>query len=974
MHKPYSLGQSIGGYTVERVEAFGQVQGWYIELRHTRTKARHIHVACNDDNNGFMVIFPTLPTDDTGVAHILEHLVLNGSEKYPARSAFANMRNRSLSTFRNAFTYPDLTTYPFSTRNQKDFTNLLDTNLDFVFFPNLTEDVFLQEGWRYQFKEQSNPNSPLEYVGVVFNEMKGAMANPVRRVYTTIMRAIFPDLVYRHNAGGEPHAIPHLTWQAIRDFHAAHYHPSNAHFYTYGSFPLEPTLEHIETQVLARFSSTTGAWSVPDQPRFAAPKRREASYAITPEQMGRKHHQVLVSWLLPAVHDGFAQVVLQVLEKVFFGNAASPLEKALLESGLGTALADFSGMFEVRETTFSVGLKDVKEENLAAVEKLIFETLHNLVENGLDTGMVEAAIHQIELSGRETSSISGMPLALALGFKMRLAYIHGGDPFGQLQLDAHLERLAQERQNPRFLEAFIQTHFLKNPHRVTTILRADANLNSEAEASEKTILASVQAGLSEGQKNQIVAQSAQITALQNAPQDVDALPTLELSDIPPVFAEIPCQKHPENDVQFYQYPQPTQGLAYLTLAFDVAHLSDFDKAQLAVIAEILPKLGAGSSDHIEMAKRIERTTGGLKAELVIRGTPENHQEAGQWFSISSKILYRNQDAALAILGDVLKEVVFDLTHLRKILNVYHKSLENRLLNSGYNYAMLLSAAQVVPVAALREQLEGVSHVRRVGQLCKTTDAELREFVAEAQSILQRVFRRSGFVCIVSEASQLESLSNASRTLLRSLPETSAVGNPLPALAIRQAQGICVSSTVADNAVAYPTVSFVHPDAPALMALGEMLSTNHTRKEIREKGGAYGGRAAARYEAGYFVMFSYYDPHIKRTLDVFAAVHEFLEQPFDQDAVKEAILGACRLIDPFLSPSEKAEAAFFDALAGYTLEKRNAFKARLLAVTEADLRRVATTYLHNPSMATVAGLAQLEEANVLMNGVFEIQAV
>jgi presequence protease len=974
VQKPYSVGQSIGGYTVERVEVFFQVQGWYIELRHSHTNARHIHVACEDDNNGFMVTFPTLPTDDTGVAHILEHMVLNGSENYPARSAYANMRNRSLCTFRNAFTFPDLTTYPFSTRNQKDFANMMDVYLDFVFFPSLTQDIFLQEGWRYQFKEANNSNSPLEYAGVVFNEMKGAMANPVRRMYIAVMRGIFPDLVYRHNAGGEPHAIPDLTWQAIRDFHATYYHPSNAYFYTYGSFALEPTLERIESQVLTRFSRQTGAWTVNSQPRFTVPRRTEAAYAITTEQIGTKHHQVLMSWLLPEVHDGFAQTVLQVLERVFLGNAASPIEQALLDSGLGSALADFSGIFEVRETVFSAGLKDVKEENIAAVETLILETLRNLVQNGLDADMVDAAIHQIELNNKDTISDDYVPFALNLGFKVRLAYTHGGDPFGRVQLDTHLERLARERQNPRFLEAFIQTHFLENPHRVTTILRADPNLNSAEAATENTILANLQASLNNQQKAQIIAQSAEIAALQSAPQDLDALPTLEIGDIPTVFAETPCYTRNENGVQLFQYPQPTQGLAYLSLAFDVAHLSDPEKAQLAVLAEILPKLGAGNSDHLEMAKRIERTTGGVKAMLLVRGNPENHHHAGQWFSISSKMLYRNQDAALAIVGDFIKQVVFEPAHLRRMLGVYHKSLENRLLNNGQFYAMLLSAAQVVPLAALREQLEGVSHVRLVGQLCNATDAELLEFIAQAQSILQRVFRRSAFVCVSSEPSQLESLSNASQALLMSLPATDVSSNPLPALATRQARGVYVASTVGNNAATYPTVPFLHPDAPALVALGEMLGAEYIRKEIREKGGAYGGHAGARYEAGYFAMFSYRDPHIQRTFETFAGVHAFLEQPFTKDTLKEAILGACKNIDPLLSPSEKGEAAFFDTLAGYTLEKRNAFKARLLAVTEADLRRVAQTYLHNPSMASVAGLAQLEEANAVMGNVFDIQAV
>src|SRR5438067_116864 len=244
--------ETIGGYTVPRREALDRLEGSSLELRHERTGAHHIHIECGDDNNAFAVFFPTTPQDSSGVAHILEHVVLAGSRRYPVRDPFFSMTRRSLATFMNAFTSADWTMYPFSTRNAKDFSNLLDVYLDATFFPALAEDSFKQEGVRHEYEVPDDPKSGLRYKGVVFNEMKGALASPQAAMQRAIGSALFPGLTYSFISGGDPEDIPNLTWQNLRDFHAIHYHPSNAYFYTYGDQSLERTLERIESNVLSR--------------------------------------------------------------------------------------------------------------------------------------------------------------------------------------------------------------------------------------------------------------------------------------------------------------------------------------------------------------------------------------------------------------------------------------------------------------------------------------------------------------------------------------------------------------------------------------------------------------------------------------------------------------------------------------------------------------------------------------------------
>src|SRR5437899_8745122 len=261
---------AVGGYEVVRREPLERL-GTFIELRHERTGARHIHIECPDDNNGFAVFFPTAPTDSTGVAHILEHVVLAGSQRFPVRDPFFSMTTRSLATFMNAFTRPDSTTYLFSTRNPKDYGNLLEVYLDATFFPKLSEDAFKQEGIRFEFEDPSDPKSGLRYKGVVFNEMKGALATPGAAIDRAIGKTLFQGLPYEHVSGGDPQDIPNLSWEQLRRFHGRYYHPSNARFYTYGDQSLDLTLRAIEDNALGRFQRADIDSSIPNVKRSATP-------------------------------------------------------------------------------------------------------------------------------------------------------------------------------------------------------------------------------------------------------------------------------------------------------------------------------------------------------------------------------------------------------------------------------------------------------------------------------------------------------------------------------------------------------------------------------------------------------------------------------------------------------------------------------------------------------------------------------
>lgn len=970
----------IGNYRVRRIESLPHLDGTFYELLHEPTGARHIHIACPDDDNAFSVAFPTVPQDSTGIAHILEHVVLAGSERYPVRDPFFSMGPRSLSTFMNAMTWPDRTVYPFATRNEKDYYNLLGVYLDACFFPTISYDSFRQEGWRYQFEEMGDAKSPLNYEGVVFNEMKGSMSSASNVMYREIGRAFFPDLTYANNSGGDPRRIPDLTWEGLRAFHARHYHPSNAYFYTYGSFPLEKTLDQIEQNVLSRFEKIDPHTSIPDQPRFKAPARCETTYPIAPGESPDKKSQVLTGWMTTFVGNTVEMLGLSVLERVLLANAASPLRKALIESKLGEALADGTGFeTDFREPVFAAGLKGVNPEEAEAIEKIVLDTLREVAKKGLDTGMVDAAIHRMEIESREVSN-AGMPYALKVFFQLVMPYMNGGDPYLALQFDAALKTLEAEREKGPFLEGLIRKYFLENPHRATIILKPDPQMTGRLEADERAKLDGIRAGLSEAQVHQIVEEAEGLKARQEAAEDLSSLPTLELSDIPMTLEDVP---HTVKEVvganltKLGLFPQPTNGISYLDLQFDVSGLPDRLKDSLPLFAFVVTKMGAGDSNYLEMAEHIEAHTGGIGAAVGQRTLPGDVARFNQNFTLSGKALYRNHDEFFAVLRGLLTDLKWDRSHLKNLLGQLKAGFEARVVQAGHMFAWYQAESQFGGKASLQQRWDGLGQFATLKRLAGLDEGGLEGLVNELDRIRQYLFRQSAVnVCLTSEEAELSDLEARVQDLVSALPQNAVQEekSELPAPALHP-QARTTAVPVAYDAKVWRTVPYNHPDSAALMVLSQLLRSEYLHKEIREKGGAYGGFAVSRPEQGTFVMLSYRDPHIVRTFKVYDGVFKFLEGTIEPDKLKEAILGAAGDVDPLLSPDNKGRVRFFGDLAGYTLEEKTQFKRRMLEVTIDDLRRVADTYLKGEAaLAVVTGEEKIKEANAEMGGIFQVTAI
>jgi Zn-dependent M16 (insulinase) family peptidase len=942
------------------------------EYRHKKTGAQHFHLASKNDENVFLVGLRTVPMDSRGVAHILEHTVLCGSERYPVRDPFFMMIRRSLNTFMNAFTSSDWTAYPFASQNRKDFFNLMDVYLDAVFFSRLHELDFAQEGHRIEFAEPENPDSDLVYKGVVFNEMKGAMSSSVSTLWQTLTEHMFPTTTYHYNSGGDPEDIPDLTYEQLKEFYRVHYHPSNAVFMTFGNIPAVEHQARFEERALSRFDRLDKEISVSDEKRFKQPVVVEERYALEgDEAKGDKTH-IVMGWLLGKSIDLEESLKVQLLSGVLLDDGASPLRRALETTSLGSAPSPLCGVEDSnREISFMCGLEGSKPENAEAMEALVLEVLEEVAENGLPLERVESVLHQLELLQREISGDS-YPYGLQLILEALPAAIHRGDPVAVLNLDPVLVSLREQIQDPDFIKRLVRELLLDNPHRVRLTLKPDANLAAERKQREAERLAVIKSGLSDAQKSEIVELSRKLQERQASEDDPDILPKVGLDDVPPELHDVRGDNVLIADTEGRYYEQGTNGLVYQQIVAELPQLDSGLLDYLPLYIDVLPEVGCGDVTYLEAQAWQSRVSGGIGANLSLRSAYGNVQDGRGFIILGSRALVRNSAEFSRLLQTSFERARFDeQSRIREIIAQLRARREQSVTGAGHQLAMTAAASGIGSVAALQHRIRGLQGINWLKQLDDSlSDSKAVEQVCNRlASLHEQMVKAERRFLVVGEAERRAQLLEDANECWSGHESGSPDFSPFAFSPVDQtvADMWVTSTQVNFCSRAYKTVSSDHPDAPALSVLAGFLRNGFLHTAIREQGGAYGGGAGYDGDNSAFRFYSYRDPRLAETLTDFDRSLDWLQNhSHDPRQVEEAILGVIGGIDKPGSPAGEAKKNFYNDLHGRTYDRRQQFRERVLSVTLADLQRVGSTYLDpaNASTAVITSSANESAAKAL----------
>ena len=930
------------------------------EYVHTGTGARHFHLASEDSNNVFSIGFATVPQDSTGVAHILEHTSLCGSKKYPVRDPFFMMIRRSLNTFMNAMTSSDWTAYPFASQSRKDFDNLLEVYLDAVFFPRLDPLDFAQEGHRVEFETADDPESDLVFKGVVFNEMKGAMSSPISQLWQTTNSALFPTTTYHYNSGGEPTDIPDLTYDQLKEFHAEHYHPSNAVITTYGNFPVEEHQKNFHDWALSKFDKKNLDFSVPNEKRFTEPQQITVPYALDLEDgedkdtKGKTH--IVVHWLLGNITDLETMMNMQLLSGVLLDNSASPLRLALEKTDLANSPSDLCGLDNSsHEAAFICGVEGTDPEKAGDIEKLILNVIKDVAENGVPQEMVEAVLHQFELDQREISSGSN-PYGLRLAGTILPIALHKGNPIAALDLDPLLNQLREKIKNPDFIKSLARESLLENQHRVRTVMTPDTELSAKMNTQEAHRLADLKSSLSDPEAQQILKLTKDLEARQNAEDNPEVLPKVGLEDVP-ADIPIPTGKASKiNNRKTTWFDETTNGLIYESIILRLPEMTEKETALLSLYTDCLTELGAGDQDYLKMQTQQSAVSGGIHASLSIRGSVEDTQKINSFFRMGVSGLDRKHPEFSDLLHTHFTAPRFDESdRLKDLIAQSRAGREASITSHGQSLAMAAASSGLNPSAKLGNQWNGLLGIKNLITLDDSFDAEnnVDQFAETLASIHQKVLSASGEFLIVAGQDDHKNIESDLTSLWteKSGTETDQFNLNFTPEKIRQ--GWLTSTQVNFCAKAYKAIPSGHADAIALTVLGRFLHNGYLHTAIREKGGAYGSGASYDSGTGAFRFFSYRDPRMAETLNDFdRSVAWLLENKHEYRQLEEAILGVISAIDRPNSPAGEAVQTHMLNLHGRSPEYRRANRKAVLEVTIDDLQRVAEKYLQ-PETANIA---------------------
>jgi hypothetical protein len=954
------------GFEQVRQQHIPEINSRATLYRHIKTGARLLSLENDDENKVFGINFATAPFDSTGVAHILEHSVLCGSRKYPSKEPFVELLKGSLNTFLNAFTYPDKTCYPVASQNLQDFYNLIDVYLDAVFYPRITPHTLQQEGWHY---ELDSPEAPLTYKGVVFNEMKGVYSSPDNLLGRYSQQSLFPNNAYGLDSGGDPKRIPELTYEKFKAFHQACYHPSNAFIYFYGDDNPEQRLKLLD-ECLRAFEPQEPRKPVDLQPRLRETRRVEYGYDAGEQEAGSKKGYFTLNWVLNETTELETTLALNILSHILVGTSAAPLRKALIDSGLGEDLAGGGLEDELRQVSFSTGLKGIAVEDAPKVEALILGTLERLAREGIDRDTVEASLNTIEFALRENNT-GGYPRGLALMLRSLRTWLNGGDPLAPLAFEAPLEHLKRAwKADPRYFEKLIQQHFLDNPHRSAVLLKPDPEAGKRAEAEEKARLEAVRKSMSEADVKAVMEKARELKRLQETPDPpevVATIPMLKLADLDRKNKVIPLALSEAHGTKVLSHDIATNGIVYLDLAFDLHALPQRLLSYVTLFGRSLLEMGTDKEDFVKLSQRIGRKTGGINPSS-LTATVRQTGAATTWFLLRGKATTAQAQDLLDILRDVLLTVKLDnRERFRQMVLEERAGLEGGLVPGGHGVVNRRLRSRLNPADLVSEQLNGLEYLFFLRKLTERIEQDWGSVLADLEAVRQRLINRTSLVCnFTLDGAHTPAFEKQLSAFVATLPAAARQSETWSAPERARPEGLTIPAQVnyvGKGANLYKHGYTLHGSA---LVVTHYLGTAWLWEKVRVQGGAYGGFASFDQRSGVFSFLSYRDPNLLSTLETYDKTVDYLRGlELSQDELTKAIIGVVGDLDTYLLPDARGYVSLVRHLAGDTEETRQKLRDEVLSTSAADFKRFGDALAQVRDHGTVVVLGSeksISEAN------------
>ena len=934
--------EELQAYTLLEKKEIKELNSVSCLLKHNKTGARIALLSNDDDNKVFYIGFRTPPGDSTGVAHIVEHTVLCGSDKFPVKDPFIELAKGSLNTFLNAMTYPDKTVYPVASCNDRDFQNLMDVYLDAVFHPNIyhEEKIFRQEGWHY---EMENAADELTINGVVYSEMKGAYSSPDDVLWREIMNSLYPHTAYSVESGGDPDVIPQLTYEAFLAFHRKYYHPSNSYIYLYGDMDMAEKLRYIDEEYLSKYDALAVDSALATEAPFTETLTIEKEYPIMESESEQDNTYLAYNISLGEQPDRKFCYAVSTLVDVLCMMPGAPVKQALLDAGIGKDL-NYAFDTSVKQPYFSMVAKNANAQQKEDMIRVVDETLTRLSEEGLDKRAIRASLNSSEFKYRE-ADFGSYPKGLMYGLQMLDTWLYDDEkPFVNVELlDVYKE--LKQAVSTSYYEDLIREHLLRNPHKSIVVVKPVKGLTGRREKKLAEELAKRKAAMSGEEIERIVRETSELKAYQEEPsrrEDLEKIPLLSREDMKreaaPYYNE---EKIVDGTVLLY-HDVFTNGIGYLRFMFDLRQVPEELFPYVGILKMVLGLVSTEHYSYSELYNEINLLTGGIAPAVNTYTDAENLSKYTATLDLKVKVLYENLPQAFALAQEILTRADYtDTKRLYELVAEGRSCKQAEMMSAGHTLAAGRALSYLSKPAMVLEHINGIPFYQLLEDLEKHFDARKEEVTANLQRVIRYIFRPENLlVDYTAEQEGLKGIEPLIVQLKSSLcqePVEAAGYDPKP---VRKNEGFMTSAQIQYVCRAGNFEKKGLPYHGALKVLRVMLGYDYLWTQVRVKGGAYGCMCSfGRSGESYFV--SYRDPNLQNTIEVYEKAADYIAGfEADERTMTQYIIGAVSEMDIPMTPAMKGTYSLTGYMTHYPYEKVQKNRDELLAADADTIRGLA----------------------------------
>ncbi|BDU63095.1 hypothetical protein BOFE_06350 [Candidatus Borrelia fainii] len=891
--------------------------------------------------NAFGIAFKTIPLNNTGVAHILEHTIFCGSNKYRIKDPFLYLMKGSLNTFLNAMTFPDKTLYPAASTIQKDYFNLFKVYADAVFNPLLKKEAFMQEGYNI------NPNN-FKLSGIVLNEMKGNYSNKNSLINEIAINSLFSEGTYQYDSGGNPINIIDLTYEEFIEFYRKHYTLENCKIFLFGNIETNKNLNFIEKYIIRPYTKEklninyniekTTRWNKGKTLNFNIPKETENTLGV-----------YVINWLCTDIKNIKENIGLEILSEILL-NSSCQFTINMLKSKIGDVIADVSGInTDIKECVFSFGLQNVLPGKMEEFKNMVFNELKNLVKVKISEELIQGILFGYEFALKEEKG-QGWPISLMI--KSFKGWLHGMYPTETLKINCHLDGIKNklERGEPYF-ENLIEKYLINNNHYTLIQFNPSDTVLKEMEEKIEKKLMDKEINIKKNPEKfaeftKDYNQFKDYQKRKDLKSDITKLPMLKIEDLPKeIEKSLTLNESPELKTHTFELKK-NNNIFNVNLFFKLNFLQKEDFMHLSLLKRAIQDLSTQNYSYVDLNNKIQNTLGQLNIyesyEEDIQGNMIN------LFNINFKSFNNKIQESFTLIKEILININFhDYDRLKEIVLSLKNDFKSILIPKGHIFATIRSESKLNQSKYLKELQVGITG-REYWQKVKTDLESLREIASNLERLRDKIIFKDNLssLLIGNTNDVIKRLESELFTLRESLSEKTYINNPIT---IQPSDNILTEIIIIPSKISFNSISFVSykitdENYPKINFLTHILKSGILWEKIRVMGGAYG--AFASITNGIFSFSSYRDPNFVKTYQAFeTSLEELANNEIKNEELYTYLVGVIGLSTNVKTKFTEILESYKRKMLNISDQLRQDIRNAYFKITSTDIKNISEQVLH-----------------------------